>query len=78
MIMILILIMILIMIMIMILIMIIIMVMIKVMILFLLSQFYCQGCLKVAVDKMNTDLLVIGIGGIVVAIIQVRGHCIRI
>ena len=29
-------------------------------------------------DKMNTDLLVVGIGGIVVAIIQVRELCIRI
>ena len=29
-------------------------------------------------DKMNTDLLVIGIGGIVAAIIQVREHRIRI
>ena len=29
-------------------------------------------------DKMNTDLLVIGIGGIVAAIIQVSEHRIRI
>ena len=55
-----------------------IMIIIMVMILFLSFLIFCQGCLKVAVDKMNTDLLVIGIGGIVAAIIQVREHRIRI
>lgn len=38
---------------------------------FELSKIKRQGCLKVAVDKMNADLLVIGIGGIVAAVIQI-------